>query len=125
MDLAKVVRSHERVLEDWRGGYNVRFILLGLCHTYNWQHEAENRSHEPVHFYLLLKGRGRDVGYPTPPTDPGVRHYRTGLLDATRFRHPRCLEQASPCKEVGLGAPALLVRPAFPMKAASHRHPPS
>jgi hypothetical protein len=28
-----------------------------------------------------------------------------------------------PLREVGLGAPALPVRPKFPMKAASHRHP--
>ena len=78
-----------------------------------------------AHCLRFLKHRhGRDAGYPTPPVQiPDVQFSRIRFLGCTRFRNPRVWEKAIPLREVGLGAPARHVRPKFPMRAASHRHP--
>ncbi len=68
--------------------------------------------------------RGRDASYPTPPAQipacsipaPGASMRRASAL-------PDVWEKAIPLREVGVGAPALPVRPTCPMKAAPHRHP--
>jgi hypothetical protein len=74
--------------------------------------------------FVSCRSHGRRAGYPAPPrTDPGVRNYRTGLLNDTRFRTPDPSGFAIPLSEVGLRDPALRVRPKFPLRAMYPRQP--
>jgi hypothetical protein len=68
--------------------------------------------------------RGRDASYPTPPAQIpacGFPAPGSSVRLAAAIQVP--LDIAIALREVGLGAPALHVRPKFPVKAASHRHP--
>jgi hypothetical protein len=68
--------------------------------------------------------RGRDASYPTPPAQiPACSIPAPGSSMRLASAIPEVWEKAIPLREVGLGAPARHVRPKFPMKAASHRHP--
>ena len=68
--------------------------------------------------------RGRDAGYPTPPAQiPACGFPAPGSSVRLAAAIQGALDIAMALREVGLGAPALHVRPKFPVKAASHRHP--
>jgi hypothetical protein len=84
----------------------------------------EERPHLLLRAFLLRRRRGRDASYPTPPAQiPACGFSAPGSSVRRASAIPVSQETAMPLREVGVGTPALPVRPTFPLRAPSHRHP--